>query len=95
MREAPPSAPPWGRTRIHAAGSCSVLGSRFLPSQHLKNFYLAATGPSCSTFDLRHEIFSCCTWVLVSQPGVKPGPPALGAQSLSHWTTREVPLSLS
>ena len=31
-------------------------------------------------------------WNLVPQPGIKPGPPALGAQSyLSHWTTREVP----
>ena len=29
--------------------------------------------------------FSCSTWDLV------PGPPALGVQSLSHWTTSEVP----
>ena len=28
--------------------------------------------------------------ILVPQPGIKPGPSALGAQSLSHWTTREV-----
>ena len=28
---------------------------------------------------------------LVPSPGIKPGPPALEAQSLSHWTTREVP----
>ena len=34
---------------------------------------------------------SCSMWVLVSQPGIKPGPPALGTRSLSHWTTREVP----
>ena len=27
--------------------------------------------------------------LLVPWPGVKPRPPALGAQSLSHWTTRE------
>ena len=33
------------------------------------------------------------TWDLVPWPGIEPGPPALGAQSLSHWTTREVPLS--
>ena len=26
---------------------------------------------------------------------MEPGPPALGAQSLSHWTSREVPPSLS
>ena len=29
-------------------------------------------------------------WDLVPRPGIKPGPPALGAWSLSHWTTREV-----
>ena len=27
------------------------------------------------------------------QPGIGPRPPALGAQSLNHWTTREVPQS--
>ena len=43
--------------------------------------YLAALGLSCSMWDL-------APW-----PGIKPGPPALGAQSLSHWTTREVPPS--
>ena len=31
-------------------------------------------------------------WDLVPQPGMEPGPPDLGAWSLSHWTTREVPL---
>ena len=29
--------------------------------------------------------------ILVPQPGIKPVPPALEAQSLNHWTTREVP----
>ena len=33
---------------------------------------------------------SCGMWDLVSQSGIEPGPPALGAQSLSHWNTREV-----
>ena len=28
---------------------------------------------------------------LVPWPGIEPWPPALGEQSLSHWTTREVP----
>ena len=28
---------------------------------------------------------------LVPLPGVEPGPPELGAQSLTHWATREVP----
>ena len=29
----------------------------------------------------------------VSQQGVKPALPALGVQSLNHWTTKEVPVS--
>ena len=29
-------------------------------------------------------------WDLVPWPGMEPGPPALGVQSLSHWTTRDV-----
>ena len=28
---------------------------------------------------------------LVAQPGIKPTLPALEAQSLNHWTTREIP----
>ena len=45
--------------------------------------YLAALGLSGSV------------WALVSWPEIEPGPPAQGAQSLSHWTTKEVPLALS
>ena len=33
---------------------------------------------------------SCSKWDLVPWPGIEPGPPALGVQHLSHWTTREV-----
>ena len=28
---------------------------------------------------------------LVPQPGIKPEPPALEAQSFNHWATREAP----
>ena len=38
-------------------------------------------------------IFSCDMRDLVPCVGIEPGPPALGAWSLSHWTTREVPSS--
>ena len=34
----------------------------------------------------------CSMWDLVLWPGMEPGPPALGARSLSHWTTSEFPL---
>ena len=30
-------------------------------------------------------------WDLVFWPGIEPEPPVLGAQSLSHWPTREMP----
>ena len=33
----------------------------------------------------------CSTWDLVSWPGIKPEPAALGAQSLNHWATGDVP----
>ena len=32
-----------------------------------------------------------CLCDLAPQPGIKPGPPVLGVQSLNHWATREVP----
>ena len=32
-----------------------------------------------------------CVQDLVPRPGMEPGPPALAARSLTHWTTREVP----
>ena len=34
--------------------------------------------------------FSCSLWDLVPWLGLLPRYPALGAQRLSHWTTREV-----
>ena len=34
---------------------------------------------------------SCSRRGLVPRPGIEPGPLELGAQSLSHWTRREVP----
>ena len=38
-------------------------------------------------------IFSCIMSDLVPSPGVEPGPPALGAWSLSHWMTGSGPCS--
>ena len=33
--------------------------------------------------------------ILVPLPGIKPMLPALGAQSLDHWTAREIPTFLN
>ena len=47
---------------------------------------------ACRIFDFHCGMLtlSCGMWNLVFWPGIEPGPPALGARSLSHWTTREV-----
>ena len=37
------------------------------------------------------QALSCCMWDLVLWLGIEPGPPALGVQSFSHRTTREIP----
>ena len=42
-------------------------------------------------FSCSMRTLSCGMWDLVPKPGIEPGPPALGARSLRHWTTREVP----
>ena len=39
------------------------------------------------------NIYIWLHWLLVPWPGIEPGPPALRAWSVSHWTTREVPPS--
>ena len=35
------------------------------------------------------QTLGCGIWDPVAGPGMEPGPPALGARSLTHWTTRE------
>ena len=46
---------------------------------------------ACRIFSCGMQTLSCGMWDLVPWSGSEPGPPALGAQSLSNWTTREVP----
>ena len=49
---------------------------------------VVACGTFC--FSCGMQALSCGMWDLVLPPGIDPGPPALGAWSLSHWTTREI-----
>ena len=58
-------------------------------------FILAVLGLSSGMRTLiaaRGLLVAACMRDLVLRPGIEPGPPALGAQSLTHWTTGEVPL---
>ena len=51
--------------------------------------YLAVLGLSCHV-----RALSCGMQDLVPRPGIEPGPPALRAQSINRWTTREVPIDV-
>ena len=42
---------------------------------------------ACRIFSCPIRTLSFGLWNLVSWPGIEPGPPTLGAWSLSHWTT--------
>ena len=45
---------------------------------------------ACGILSCGMRTLSCSMWDLVPCPGIEPGPLSLGARSLSHWTTREV-----
>ena len=47
---------------------------------------------ACGIFSCGMQTLNCGMWDLVPRPGIEPRSPALGAWSLGHWTTREVPL---
>ena len=51
---------------------------------------MAVSGLSCGM-----GIFSCSTWDLVPWPQIELASAALGGQSVSPWTTREVPPALT
>ena len=61
---------------------CSLWGLRWSLGS-----WLAA----CILLVVTRRIFDvpCSVWDLVPWPRIEPRPPALGAQSLNHWTTRE------
>ena len=50
-------------------------------------FIMAYRISSCDMLTL-----NCGMQELVPRPGIKPGPLALGAWNLRHWTSREVPM---
>ena len=45
---------------------------------------------ACGLLSCGRRALSCGVQDLVPQPGIEPWPPALGAWSLTHWTTRKV-----
>ena len=75
----------------------SALAGRFLTTGlsgspvvvFLKNIYLYVWRLQVSVADAESLVAVCGTQF--PQPGIEPGPPALGARSVSHWSTREGP----
>ena len=61
----------------------SLLIGSFSP---LNFIYLALLSLGCGM-----QTISCGVWDLVPWSKIEPGPPVLGSQSLSHWTSREIP----
>ena len=69
----------------------STFQDSWLQKLFFKNIYLCIW--LCRVLVAACRIFSCSLWDLVPWPGIKPRAPAVGARSLSHWTTREAPRS--
>ena len=68
----------WNRSQLH----------------HRKSSVAALRTFSCRTqnlFSCNMRILSCSTWDLIPPPRIELEPPALGVQSLRHWTTSEAP----
>ena len=90
--------PPWTH---HCVPHLLVLGC-FLPTlasltPHLQTISMAnhlyCSKPNlCEVLFIWQHCESC--WILVPWPGIEPVPPAVEAQSLNHWTTREIPRSI-
>ena len=73
-----------GSARPVVSGWSALLSAPFL-------LQASVLAPGLLDLNCCSWIFSWSRWGLVSPPGIEPMRPALGAHSLSHWTTREVP----
>ena len=66
--------------------SCSL--SRGIFDLHCSTWGLLAV--ACRIFSCNMQTLSCGMWDLIPWPEIEPRSPALGAQSLSPWTSRAV-----
>ena len=90
----PPSSTITTVENAHQAEGCEQYQCLYVHIYLFGGFFIYL-GLSCSMWDLFSvfgvQTLSCSMWDLVPWLGIELGAPVLGAQSLSHWTTREVP----
>ena len=60
------------------------------PSSNLTHGLRCLDVPSCTLYSFFYWLHQEACGIRVPWPGTEPVPPALGAQSLNHWTTKEV-----
>ena len=70
--------------RLPLLSPCSATASF-----SLSLFFWGGAVAGCESCSI--QTLSCGMWDPVPWLGIEPGPLALGARSLSHWTTREAP----
>ena len=88
----PSSSQPRDRTCVFCA---SCIAGRFFTAEPLGKPRVVQLLPKASGLFIYLFIFGCeACGILVPWPEIKPVPLALEAQSLNHWTTREIPLRI-
>ena len=74
----------WGQAGRERRADVAILSRKIIRTNGSRLFFFLIFICQC-------WVLSCSMWDLVPWPKTKPRPPAVGAWSLSWWTTREVP----
>ena len=75
----------------YCRANTDLLKTYFSGTYYLSDFIVGSWDPTCGILGCRMQTISCSLWDPVPWPWIEPRPPALGVQSLSHCTTKEVP----
>ena len=75
---------------VISSGDSSCFSYSFFKKIFILVWLCRVLADACRIFNCGMWTLSCSMWNL----GIKPGAPALGVWSLSHWATRKVPLFL-
>ena len=85
----------WGSAALWHVGSSQTRGRIHVSCVGRWVLYHWATREALSILFFKFTNFAVPPGILVPWPGIKPNPPMMEAQSLNHWTIREVPIGIS